>query len=49
MSAYELRRHLEDAHGLRLAGLAYDGLLAIHDDEHRGATDHTHDDEESVW
>lgn len=46
MTAYELRRHLAAGHEVRLSGLDYDSLLAVHDGEHRGGTcqDHTHDE-----
>jgi len=45
-TAYELRMHLQRAHGVRLAGLDYGSLLTIHDVEHRPGIgqDHEHDD-----
>lgn len=44
MTAYELRLHLRREHDMQLAGLRYDQLLAIHDDDHRAESGHQHDD-----
>ena len=44
MTAYELRRHLRQAHAVDLRGADYATLLAAHDDEHRThLCDHTHE------
>ena len=44
VTAYQLRIHLQRQHGVRLIGLDYACLLAVHDDEHRGDQDHDHED-----
>lgn len=44
MTAYELRRHLAAEHDVRMTGADYGTLLAVHDDEHRRAQDHEHDE-----
>ena len=51
MSGYELRRHLASAHGIEVSGLAFAGLVDVHNGEHfpdrsRPAPDHDHDDED---
>jgi hypothetical protein len=44
MTAYELRRHLASDHDVRISGADYDVLLALHDDDHRTAQDHDHEE-----
>lgn len=44
MTAFELRRHIQRAHGVRLHGFDYGTLLSFHDVDHRSPCDHEHDD-----
>lgn len=44
ITAYELRRHLAVEHDVRMLGADYGTLVAVHDIEHRTATDHTHEE-----
>lgn len=45
MTAYELRRHLAEAHDLPLRGLPMEQLVMLHDHEHLADHDHTHKEE----
>lgn len=40
VGAYELRKHLAKDHGVTLRGLAYDDLVAIHEDFHAADEGH---------
>lgn len=48
MTAYQLRRHLGEAHGVTMRGAAFDILIMVHQNEHEPACepDHTHEDGE---
>lgn len=44
MTAYELRRHLQAEHGLKMVGADYGTLITVHQIEHRSDQDHDHGD-----
>lgn len=45
MTAYELRRHLQAEHDVRMNGADYGALLTVHDGEHRDVNiAHSHDE-----
>ncbi len=47
MTAYELRTHLRDAHGVDTSGLPYGQLHMLHATHHGdGLADHTHREED---
>lgn len=46
MTAYELRKHLAEAHHVELRGLDYGTLLQFHDEDHEAGQDHTHSEDE---
>lgn len=42
MNAFELRQHLARDHQIPTRGLAYEQLVALHEDDHRVAQGHDH-------